>query len=311
MPKRLVYSKHLSDKRCGVAYFAQMLAEKLSARHVNGFHGFSQCDELYINMDIFELSEAEVRSLLNFIISQNIKKTILLMHDYRFSYLEDELIKHSQAVINLSGEPSLKKKADSKLIELFTPSVIEDPVLKFKKDRQKHFSLSFGFFNPRKKSFKSYLSFYEEMLKKQPDWSHIIIVSSHAGEDSDIRQNLTSFLEAKSILVSDYMPNQLLSELISAADIGVFFYPTGIMQNNMGPMAFFSQGKTVITTYGDLTPSSFKLFTINFDDLRKFDLYDLKIIDRLGRNAKSFYQSNLSWEVFIKKMYSHINKFIK
>ena len=308
MPKRLVYSKHLSDKRCGVAYFAQMLAEKLSARHVNGFHGFSQCDELYINMDIFELSEAEVRSLLNFIISQNIKKTILLMHDYRFSYLEDELIKHSQAVINLSGEPSLKKKADGKLIELFTPSVIEDPVLKFKKDRQKHFSLSFGFFNPRKKSFKSYISFYEEMLKKQPDWSHIIIVSSHAGEDSDIRQNLTSFLEAKSILVSDYMPNQLLSELISAADIGVFFYPTGIMQNNMGPMAFFSQGKTVITTYGKLTPPAFKEFTVNFHQAGKFILPDIRKIVSLGSRARTYYRKYLDWEIFIKKMTQFLEK---
>ncbi|OGG15939.1 hypothetical protein A3D78_01180 [Candidatus Gottesmanbacteria bacterium RIFCSPHIGHO2_02_FULL_39_14] len=311
MIKRLVYSKHSPKERCGVAYFADLLSKYLSAKHVNGFHGFGKCEELFINMDIFELDESEVSSLLKFINSRFVGKKILLMHDYRFTYLEEEMVKNCDLVINLSGEQALKDIANGKMIELFTPSSIEKPQFYLKKGKNRPLSLTFGFFTPRKKSFKLYIEFYENMLKKYPEWYHIIVASTHVGDSIEEKEFITRLLNSRSILVSDFIPNTLLAELISAANLGVFFYPTGIMQNNMGPMAFFSQGKTVITTYGDLTPSSFKLFTINFDDLRKFDLYDLKIIDRLGRNAKSFYQSNLSWEVFIKKMYSHINKFIK
>lgn len=310
MIKRLVYSKHSPKERCGVAYFADLLAKYLSAKHVNGFHGFSQCDELFINLDIFELNESEVSSLLKFINSRFVGKKILLMHDYRFTYLEEEMVKNCDMVINLSGEPALKDISEGKMIELFTPSSIEMPQFYFKKGKQRPLSLTFGFFTPRKKSFKLYVEFYENMLKKYPEWYHIIVASAHVGDSIEEREFIARYFTSPSILVSDFIPNQLLAELISAANLGIFFYPTGIMQNNMGPMAFFSQGKTVITTYGQLTPDSFKKFTLNFSDLKKLNLYDLKRIDSLGGSAKTFYQSNLSWEVFIKKLYSYLNKLI-
>jgi len=308
MYKRIVYSKHLPTEQCGVAYFSALLAKYLSAKHVNSFHGFSQCDELFINMDIYEFSESEVSSLLNFISSGCVEKTILLMHDYRFTYLEDELVKKSNAVINLSGEPALGKVAGEKMLELFTPSSSEPPILKFKKINRRPLSLSFGFFNPRKKSFKTYISFYEYMLEKYPQWFHVVIVSTHVDDKSTDREFLRNYFNSNSILISEFIPNQLLAELISASDLGVFFYPTGIMQNNAGPMAFFSQGKTVLTTYGKLTPSSFKRFTIDYKNLAKYNLSNLHKINRLGSIAQSYYRSNLSWEVFIKELYTFMNR---
>src|SRR3989338_1720884 len=154
MSKRLVYSKHSPEVRCGVAYFAQILAQQLSAKHIHSFHGFSKCDELFVNMDIFELEEVEVASLMNFITSKNAKKTIVIMHDYRFSYIEDELVKSSDLVINLSGEPSLKNVTGPKMIELFTPGSTEGPIFEFHKKLSRPLTLAFGFFNPRKKTFK-------------------------------------------------------------------------------------------------------------------------------------------------------------
>jgi len=309
MYKKIVYSKHLPTQRCGVAYFSSLLAKHLSAEQVNTFHGFSRCDELFINMDIYEFNESEVSSLLNFISSGCVKKTVLLMHDYRFTYLEDELVKKCNAVINLSGEPALRKVAGEKMLELFTPSSSELPILKFRKINRRPLSLSFGFFSPRKKSFKMYLSFYEYMLKKYPQWFHMVIVSTHVGDHNTDREFLGNYFNSDYILLSDFIPNQLLSELISASDLGVFFYPTGIMQNNAGPMAFFSQGKTVLTTYGKLTPSSYKRFTIDYRSLDKFDLSNLHKIKKLGSIAKSYYHHNLSWEVFMKEMYTFVKKF--
>ena len=42
-----------------------------------------------------------------------------------------------------------------------------------------------GFFHPRKKSFKSYVYFYEYMLNNYPNWHHIVVMSSHTGESTD------------------------------------------------------------------------------------------------------------------------------
>jgi len=201
--------------------------------------------------------------------------------------------------------------AEGKTVELFTPSSIEAPVLQFKKEKNLPFSLTFGFFNPRKKSFKLYISFYEYLLKKYPQWYHMVIASTHVGDNDSDREFLARYFNSNSILILDFIPNQLLAELISASDLGVFFYPTGIMQNNAGPMAFFSQGKTVLTTYGELTPSSFKQFTIDLAKLDNFDLSDLTKISKLGFKARSYYHSNLSWEIFIKKMYRYLNKLKK
>lgn len=308
MKKILVYSKHSAYERCGVAYFSAELAKYLGAKHINSFHGFSTCDELFINMDIFELNELEVSSLLNFIESSATKKTILLMHDYRFSYLEDQLMKASDLVINLSSEPAIKNVAKEKMIELFTPSSIELPVLGFQKKSERPLSLSFGFFSPRKKSFKMYISFYEYMLKKYPEWFHIIVVSTHVGHDEKDAQFLSRYFDSNSILVLRFLPNQLLSELISVADLGVNFYPTGIMINNAAPMSFFSQGKTVLTSYGELTPQVYKKFTLDGTKLKDLQLSDITKLQALGKHAKDYYWKNLSWDIFVSKMYAHLSK---
>ena len=92
------------------------------------------------------------------------------------------------------------------------------------------------------------------------------------------------------------------------ADLGVNFYPTGIMINNAAPMSFFSQGKTVITTYGELTPQVYKKFTLDGTKLQDLQLSDTTKLKALGKQAKDYYWKNLSWDVFISKMYSHLTK---
>src|SRR3989338_9085023 len=263
MIKKLVYSKHRPSERCGVAFFAEELARNLQAKLTHNFHGYSKCEELIINMDILELVESEVSSLLNFITSGHAKKTILIMHDYRFSYLEDELVKKCNAIVNISAEPALTQLAKNKTIELFTPSFTQPPILGLKKSKMRPVSLAFGFFSPRKKSFKMYTSFYDFMITNYPQWYHIVVASAHTGHDESDALFISRQLSSDSILVLNFLPNSLLSEMISASDMGVCFYPTGIMLNNAAPMAFFSQGKSVITTYGELTPPEFKKFTLD------------------------------------------------
>lgn len=305
--KKLVYSKHTPQERCGVAYFSHQLAKKISGSLIHSFHGFSRCDELFINMDIFELGESEVSSLLNFMNSDKIGKVYLIMHDYRFSYLEDEMVNKADYVVNLSGEPGLSKIARGKMIELATPSFIEKPILGFNKDSQRPLSLTFGFFSPRKKSFKKYVNFYEYMLARHPDWYHILVASTHVGHDGSDKESLSKIFNSDSITVLDFLPDIILSELISASDIGVFFYPTGFLSNNAAPMSFFTQGKTIITTYGELTPSDYKKFTINGEDFSAINFKNRQKFKEYGEKAKKYYQKNLSWDVFINNIYS-LNK---
>ena len=94
--------------------------------------------------------------------------------------------------------------------------------------------------------------------------------------------------------------------MISASDMGVCFYPTGIMLNNAAPMAFFSQGKSVITTYGELTPPEFKKFTLDGSRMKALDFNNLKKIASIGTRTKNYYWKHLSWDVFIKRMYDHL-----
>lgn len=309
MIKKLIYSKHSAKDRCGLAYFADHLSKKLNGKHITNFHGFSACEELFINLDIYELDEAEVSNLLRFISSGYAAKSILLMHDYRFSYLEDELIKKCDAIVNLSGEEALNKIASNKVIDLFTPSLIEAPAMKFSK-KSKSLSLAFGFFNPRKKAFHLYIKFYEYMVNNYSDWKHIIVASSHIGQDGGDIEYLHKVFDDESILVLDFLPSNMISELISASDLGVCFYPTGIMRNNAAPMSFFAQGKPVITTYGDLAPKEFKSFTINWNDNVKFDFSKTKNLTTIGKHAQKFYEKNLNWDLFIDLLYKHINKLI-
>lgn len=302
--KKLIYSKHSPNELCGVAYFSSLLSKKLAGSLIHSFHGFSRCDELFINMDILELGESEVSSLLNFMSSGKIGRIYLIMHDYRFSYLEDEMVKKADVVVNLSGEPALIKIAKGKMIELATPSFIEQPVLGFVKNSKRPLSLTFGFFSPRKKSFKMYVDFYEYMLSQNPKWYHILVASTHTGHDNSDKEYLSRIFSSDSMLVLDFLPNPILSELISASDLGVFFYPTGIMSNNAAPMSFFSQGKTVVTTYGELTPGEFKKFTLNAENFLDIDFNNGQKFKDLGLHAQKYYQKNLSWEVFIRKIYS-------
>lgn len=308
MSNSLIYSKHSANDRCGVAYFAARMASQLGGRHVQNFHGFGKCEDFFINMDILELSEDDVQSLLAFIRSGMARRSILLMHDYRFSYLEDELIYACDYVLNLSGEPALNDVAPAKTTQLFTPSLIEDPVFGWKKTKDRPVSISFGFFTPRKKSFKMYISFYEYMMEKHPDWFHIIVASAHTGTDMADTLSLRRLLMSDSILVLDFLPNTLLSDLIHVADMGVFYYPTGIMINNAGPMALFQQGKTVLTTYGNLSPKEYLSFTLDGNDLNSINFSDLDFLHKHGINARKYYERELSWEKFIEKMYAFIGE---
>jgi len=304
--KKIVYSKHSPNERCGIAYFSQSLAKHLSALHVQNIKKFTRCDELYINIDILELLESEVNNLLQFISSGWAKKNILIMHDYRFSHLEDMLIGHSDLVVNLSGESALNQKSRGKILELFTPSTIEKPILGFSNRKNRPLSLSFGFFSHRKKSLKMYISFYKYMLKYYPDWFHIIVASSHIGQDDNDVLSLSRYLKSESICLMNFLPNTILSEFINSSDLGVCFYPTGIMLNNMASMSFFSQAKPVITTYGELTPQYFTKFTLDVNNLRKISFSDLNNLKKVGKRAYKYYWANLSWEVLIKKIYSYL-----
>lgn len=306
--KKLIYSKHTPLAHCGVAYFSAILTKYLSGQLIHSFHGYSRCDELFINMDILELNESEASSLLNFMSSGNAGKIYLIMHDYRFSYLEDEMVKKADIVVNLSGEPALAQISKNKMIELATPSFTEKPVLKFTKKSERPLSLTFGFFSPRKKSYKMYVGFYEYMLSHYPDWYHILVASTHTGHENSDKENLARNFNSDSVLVLDFLPNQILSELISASDLGVFFYPTGFMSNNAAPMSFFAQGKTIVTTYGALTPPDLKKFTLNGTDLSRLNFTKMDHFTKLGSMANSYYRKNLSWEIFVGKIYAYSAK---
>ncbi|MBI4407961.1 MAG: hypothetical protein HY565_05695 [Candidatus Kerfeldbacteria bacterium] len=308
MKKVLVYAKHTPTARCGVAYFSAEMAKQFGGTLVHSYQGFSKCDEFYVNLDVFEMDEAEVRSLHNFISSGHAAKTILVMHDYRSSYVEDELVKVADVVLNLSGEAALNDIAPQKTLQLFTPSLIEAPVLELTKAAQHPLTLSFGFFNARKKIFKQYVAFYEYMVQQYPDWYHIIAASAHTGDTASDSQLLAQMINSDRVIVTDFMPNQILSELIHAADLGVFFYPTGIMVNNASPMAFFAAGKSVITTHGALTPTEYKQFTLDGNDFTKIDFTNLAAFKTIGTAAQQYYQTKLSWPVFAKLVTEYVGK---
>lgn len=308
MKKVLIYAKHTPTARCGVAYFSAEMAKQFNGTLVHSYQGFSKCDEFYVNLDVFEMDEAEVRSLHNFISSGHATKTILVMHDYRLSYIEDELIKVADVVLNLSGEQALNNVAPAKTLQLCTPSLIGSPILGLTKTSDRPFTLSFGFFNARKKVFKQYVAFYEYMVQQHSDWYHIIAASAHAGDMVSDSQLLAQMINAEQVMVTDFMPNRILSELIHAADVGVFFYPTGIMVNNASPMAFFAAGKSVITTYGSLTPAEYKDFTFDGNDFKAIDFNQVSQFKERGQAAKRYYQANLSWNYFVKQVTQYVEK---
>lgn len=306
--KVLVYAKHLPTARCGVAYFAQQLAGHLQAELVHSYQGFSQCDEFFINLDVFEMDESEVQSIHNFIRSGHAGKTILVMHDYRFSYVEDELVKAVDAVLNLSGEAALNAIAPEKTLQLCTPSLMDRAVLQFRHTPEHSLSVSFGFFNARKKNFKQYVAFYEHMVQRYPQWHHIITASAHQGDHASDSALLVQMINSPQVIVTDFMPNQILAELIHAADLGVFFYPTGIMLNSASPMAFFDAGKPVITTYGKLTPEIYKTFTFDGSQAESIDFNQLDQFNERGQVAKRYYDTNLSWEYFLNQVAQYVEK---
>lgn len=299
--KVLVYAKHLPTARCGVAYFSDQLARHLDAMLVHSYQGFSKCDEFFINLDVFEMNESEVQSIHNFIRSGHVGKTILVMHDYRFSYVEDELVKAVDVVLNLSGEAALNAIAPEKTLQLCTPSMIDKAVLQFTHVGDHPLSVSFGFFNARKKNFKQYVAFYEQMVQRYPQWHHIIAASAHQGDQASDSALLAQMINSPQVIVTDFMPNQILAELIHAADLGVFFYPSGIMLNSASPMAFFDAGKPVITTYGDLTPAIYKTFTLDATQQLEVNFNDIAKLKQLGTLAKRHYDEALSWSKFIEQ----------
>jgi len=184
----------------------------------------------------------------------------------------------------------------------FTPSLIENPKLGFYKNSDKPLSLAFGFFSVRKKSFNTYVAFYEHMVKNFPNWNHIIIASSHTGVVNNDSEILKKLLNYDNINVLDYLPNMLLSELISASDLGVCFYPTGILSNNTVPMSFFQQEKCVITNYSKASDDLLKDATMDYDNLNEYNFNDFKILKNKGIKSKETYESNYSWDIFMSKL---------
>lgn len=309
--KRIVFSKHHPSDHCGVAYFAAKLARLVNGQHVQSFHGFRECDEFFINMDIFELNEADLASLMKFIESGAVRRSVLLMHDYRFSYLEDELVRACDLVIGLSGESALSKVADGKYVELFAPTLTDEPVLHLTKAGDRPLSLAFGFFSARKKSFKDYVSFYDYMLTNFPEWHHIIAASAHEGQNASDANTLLRQLGSEAVTVAEFLPGPLLAELIAVADLGVCFYPTGIMVNNATPMSFFSQGKTVVTNLGNLTPPQYADFVLDYARIESGGLPDMAEIRHRGTLARTYYEANLSWDRFLDRVFAALQQLVR
>jgi hypothetical protein len=300
--RKLVYAKHTPQDRCGVAYFGGKLARLLDAKLVHSFHGFGTCEEFYVNLDIWELTHEDIQALEYFMRTGNIGKRIVLMHDYRFSHLEDTILGLADVVVNLSGEPALNKVAKCATIPLFTPPLTEPSTLGLRRTASRPLSMAFGFFNARKKSFRTYISFYEFMSKKFPDWTHIVVASAHTGHDNRDKDMLERLVAEYPVTVLDFIPNSILSELVHAADLGVCFYPTGIMWNNTAPMSFFQQKKPVLTSFGELTPPEYKKFLLNVDELESIPFNDSASLSKRGEQAFDFFQSALSWDVFCDRL---------
>lgn len=298
----LVYAKHTPSDRCGVAYFAHTLSQLLSGRLVHDFRGFGRCQRFFVNLDILELGSEDVRNLVEFMKSDAVGQKILVMHDYRFSYLEDDLIDLSDKIINLSGEPELTKRSPEKTLELFTPALIPPPTLKLSGDPDSPYTLAFGFFNARKKSFSMYLQFYEYMLSKYPGWRHIVVASGHTGDESGDDKALRRLLSSDKVMFLEFTPNTLLSELVHGSQLGVCFYPTGIMSNNTTPMSFFLQKKSVVTNYGALTSAQLKKMTYNFDEIRSIDFTNRELLITKGQEVHKIYSENFSWPIFLDQM---------
>lgn len=299
MVRRLVYSKHAPSQNCGVAFFSEQLARRLDARHVHGFHGFSRCDEFYINIDLLELQEGEAVSLLNFIRQGGAQRVVLILHDYHFTCLEGELIKASDLVVNLSCE-DIGEPHQTNIIDLFSPPLTETPLFSLANTGPRPLTLAFGFFSPRKKSFSSYVGFYQHMLTHFPQWGHVVVASAHEGDATADPKALSRMFSSSSMIFLEFMPNVMLTELVGIAELGVCFYPSGVMRNNAVPMSFFAQGKPVITNYGDSTPEVYFDFTL---DMQKFDRIDFSQRDHLrslGARAKAYYQDNWTWDIFIE-----------
>jgi len=301
MSRRIVYSKHSPSQNCGVAFFSEQLARRIGARHVHGFHGFTQCDEFFINIDLLELQEIEVISLLNFIRQGGAGRVVLILHDYHFTYLEDELIKSSHLVINLSCE-TIQERPNTQIVELFSPPLTEAPLFNLINGGERPLTLAFGFFSPRKKSFSSYVAFYKYMLDSHPQWGHIVVASAHEGDATADPKALARMFSSPSMIFLEFMPNVMLTELVAVAELGVCFYPSGVMKNNAAPMSFFAQGKSVITNHGDHTPESYKDFTIDHKNLEKTDFNQRDALRELGRSAYAHYIENWTWDIFIKSL---------
>jgi hypothetical protein len=305
--RKLVYAKHTPQDRCGVAYFADKLGRLVGGKLVHSFHGFGTCEEFYVNLDIWELSHEDVQALEYFMRSGRIGKRIVLMHDYRFSHMEDTILSLADVVVNLSGEPALDDVAKCKTISLFTPPLTEPSTLGLQRTAKRPLSMAFGFFNARKKSFRTYLNFYEFMAKRFPDWTHIVVASAHTGHDNRDKDMLERLVAEYPVTVLDFIPNAILSELVHAADLGVCFYPTGIMWNNTTPLSFFQQRKPVLTSFGPLTPPEYKNFLLSVDELEKIPFNDAEFLSARGKQAYDLFQSSLSWQVFSERLQQTIS----
>jgi hypothetical protein len=92
--------------------------------------------------------------------------------------------------------------------------------------------------------------------------------------------------------------------LITASSLGVVFYPNGILSNNTVPLSFMQCSTPLLTNFSDNSPSMYKDIFFDFSALNKINFNDFDLLDKNGVDSKDFFDSTLSWEIFIQKITS-------
>jgi hypothetical protein len=300
----IVYSKHTESDRCGVALFASKLAGLINGIHYHEISKLVHCDKFYLNLDVHELEPQDIKGLIDYISNAKIGSKILILHDYRYTYQEDLIINQCDHVIYFTDDFRQDNFPNVKSLKLWTPPITDESFLKFIRNREVPFSLTFGFFSHRKKNFVYYKQFYDFMTKYFPNWKHIIVASHHTGEVNHDIDIFKSHIANDNILFYDFLPNKLLSDLITASSLGVVFYPNGILSNNTVPLSFMQCSTPLLTNFSDNSPSIYKDVFFDFSALNKINFNDFDLLDRNGVDSKDFFDSTLSWEIFIQKITS-------
>lgn len=300
----IVYSKHKESDRCGVAMFASKLATLINGVHYYEISKLVHCDKFYLNLDIHELEPEDIVGLIEYLKQSKIGLKILILHDYRYTYHEDLIIKYCDQVIYFTDDFIPEHHSDVKSLKLWTPPITDKSFLSLTKNREVPFSLTFGFFSHRKKNFSYYKEFYDFMSESFPNWKHIIVASHHEGIINHDIDLFKSHIANDNIIFYDFLPNKLLSDLIGASSLGVVFYPNGVLSNNTVPLSFMQCQTPVLTNFSNISPSLYSDVFFDINLLRKIDFNDFSLLEKRGRISKDLFDSKLSWENFIEKIIS-------